>query len=104
MLSGAAKTVLTERDLSARASTTRGIYVGMVIPSVRGPLKPTLVTNATQFLDRYTPEGKIQVGYDSTYFEALIALADTNKLVLMRAQDGALHGGVYIKEIGRAHV
>lgn len=102
MLSGAAKTVIGERDLSARASTTRGIYMGMVIPAVRGPLKPTLVTNATQFLDRFTPNGKILVGYDSAYFEALIALADTNKLVVMRAQSGALHGGVYIKASGSA--
>lgn len=97
IISGAAKVITTERDLSARIGATRGAYGAMVLPAVAGPLQPRLVTTPEQFLRYYTPKGQVELGYDEAYFQALTYLQYSNKLWIVRAQANALHGGYFLR-------
>lgn len=97
MTSGAAKVTDAEKDLSTRVASKRGVYTAFALPAVRGSLTPTLVTDPTQFLDRYTPHGKVQVGYDQAYLEILSHLGMSNKVWISRAVSNALHSSAFAR-------
>lgn len=97
-ISGMAKVPISEVDLSMRVPSFPGVYVGILIPGAKkgDTTKPVLCTNEDQFLKRYTPNGKIEVGYDSSYWSALAVLQRTNKLWVRRVVSNATYGGLII--------
>lgn len=92
---------IREIDLSTRVPSFPGVYGGIVIPAKKGPIgEPTLVTSETQLLDRYTPNGKIEVGYDNAYWSALAFLQKSQQLWVNRAAQNALFGGSFVRQFG----
>src|SRR3990172_4113196 len=95
---GAASVNLKEVDLSTRVATFEGVYGAICIPCKKGlSSDPTLVTSDTQFLNRYTPDGKVNVGYDMSYFSALAYLERANKLWVKNVINGAHYAALMIK-------
>lgn len=94
-----ADVTVTELDLSTRVPTFPGLYIGMVIPDPKkGNVNTaTLCTNDTQFLNLFTPDGKVGIGYDNAYFSALAALQNSNKLWVVGASSlGMKWAGAYL--------
>ena len=89
-------------DLSARV-TSEGTYnSAIVVAAKKGPIDtPTLVTSQTDFLERFTPDETLQIGWDTALYEAYIYLAQQSNLYVVRAAntttDPALYGGCAIK-------
>lgn len=85
-MSGAPRVNYREQNLSAYTPSQDGITVAIVFPSLRGPVgKPTLAGGRKQFLSRFTPRGKVEVGYPTAYFSALTVLEATGNLLVVRA-------------------
>jgi len=83
---GEAKVTLSLTDLTNRVQSAGGYYGGIVIPAKKGAIGvPTLVTNDSQLLDRYTSDGKISVGADNSFYSAKAFLLRSNKLWVVRA-------------------
>jgi len=94
---GAPAVTLREQDISTRVPSFPGIYGGIVIPAKKGPVnKPTLVTNESDLLKYFTPNERIEVGYDLSYYSALAFLQKSNKLWVVRVVNGAKYGGAQI--------
>jgi len=97
---GAPAVQRSELDLSARVPSFPGPYCGIAIPAPRGPVNSkVLVTSDTKLLNDFTPNGKIEVGHDLSFFSALTALQKTNKMWTVRAAKDALYGGLSLKTI-----
>lgn len=76
---------LSEIDLSTRVPAFPGVFGGLVIPAVKGPVEtPVLVTSEAQLLSLFTPDERIEVGYDLAYFSALAYLQQSDKLWVVR--------------------
>jgi hypothetical protein len=90
---------IQEIDLSTRVPSFPGVAAGIVIPALKGPVNErVLCTSETQFLRSFTPDERIDVGMDNSYFSALAYLQKSNKLWVVRAApDDALYGGVVVK-------
>lgn len=100
-MSGEAAVRIQEIDLSARVASFEGVFGAIVVPAKRGSTdRPSLVTNNRQFLDRFTPKGRVEVGYDLSHYSALSYLSRSDKLWVSRAVNGALFGGAAIKSGG----
>jgi hypothetical protein len=94
----AAKVIRKEQDLSTRVDTTVGVYGAIVIPAKKGSTdEPVLVTSETQFLKLYTPDERVEVGYDLSYFSALSFLEQSNKLWVMRSHNQSLFAGALLR-------
>ena len=89
---------IKEIDLSQRVESFPGIYAGIVIPAKKGFTEPVLVTTDTEFLSLYTPNNKVEVNYDTSYFSALSYLEYGNKLWVVRAINSALHAGASFRK------
>lgn len=77
--------IVKEFDLSTRVPEFPGVYGGIVIPATKGPvLTPTLITNESQLLKVFTPDERVEVGYDLSYYSALAFLQKSNKLWVVR--------------------
>jgi len=88
-----------EIDKSTRVSSSPGVYTSLQIPAKKGAVGvPTLITRDSDFLKRYTPNEKIEVGMDTSHFDALIYLEAGNKLWVTRIASGALYGGLIVKQ------
>ena len=82
---GEAKVTLSLTDLTNRVQSAGGYYGGIVIPAKKGTVGvPTLVTNDSQLLERYTPNQKIEVGFDNSYYSAKAFLLRSNKFWVVR--------------------
>ena len=93
-----AKVISKEQDLSTTIASFAGVYGAITINATKGPVGvPTLVTSDTDFLNKFTPDGKIAVGMDSGYFSALNFLGQSKTLWVTRAADTALYSGVSLK-------
>lgn len=93
----APKVTIKEIDLSTRVPEFPGVYGGIVIPATKGPvLTPTLITNEAQLLKTFTPNERVEVGYDLAYYSALAFLQASNKLWVVRPDTSALYGGTTI--------
>jgi hypothetical protein len=55
------------------------------------------VTSDAQFLDTFTPDSRIEVGYDLSYFSALAFLQQSNKLWVVRAAKQAKFSGLSLR-------
>lgn len=90
-----------EVDVSTRVPSFPGVYAGIVIPSVKGPVNERqLITNQSDFLKKYTPDETIKVGYNLAHYSALAYLKKGNKLYVVRSANTALFGGVTIRIAG----
>lgn len=100
VVGGHPQVTIREIDLSVRVPGFPGVYGAIVIPAKRGPIdEPQLVTSEAQLLRKFTPEEKIEIGYDLAYFSALAFLQKANKLWVKRAiGDNYLHSGAVLKE------
>lgn len=95
---GAAAVLMKEIDLTTRVASFAGVYGAIVVPAKKGQTdRPSLVTSDTQFLNRYTPDGAVKVGYDMSYFSALSYLERSNKLWVRRVVNGAFYAGLILK-------
>lgn len=97
----------TLEDQSTRVVSTSGIYTGIVIPAKKGPVnKPTLVTSQSDLLRTFTPNEKIEIGYDISYYSAYYYLREGNKLWVVRAcdEENALYGGCILRLDQNTHV
>lgn len=86
-------------DLTTRISSTGTYNSAIVIAAKKGPVNtPVLVTSQTDLLERYTPNEKIELGWDGAYYEAWTYLASQSNLYVVRAAaEDALYGGCLIK-------
>jgi hypothetical protein len=98
-MSGAASVNLREVDLSTRVASFGGVFGGIVIPAKKGPLdEPRLATSDTQLLNVFTPDGRVEVGYDLSYFVALAFLERANKLWVQRVANSAYFSGAIVRD------
>jgi len=99
---GVPKVNIREIDLTTKVPSFPGVYGGIIIPGAKkGPVSdPYLCASETQFLQVFTPDERIEVGYDLAYYSAIAFLAKSNKLWVIRAAINSLYGGVAILESG----
>jgi hypothetical protein len=92
---GSAKVTIKEIDLSTRVASFEGVYGGIIIPSKKGQTdKPFFVTSDTQFLKTFTPNERVEVGYDLSHFSALAYLERANRLWVQRVVNGGAYSGL----------
>lgn len=101
---GAPKVIIQEIDLSTRVPSFPGVYGGMLIPNgKKGKTdEPVLCTSESQFLKLYSPDERIEVGYDLSYYSALAFFQRSDKLWVRRVVNAALYGGVVLKKTASA--
>jgi len=88
---------LEEIDQSTRGERTTGAYGVIAIDAPKGDLvKPKLVANPDQLLKSYTPNDKVQVGYDQAFWSALAFLNKSNKLWVLRIANDPGYSGAII--------
>jgi hypothetical protein len=88
-----------ETDISTRVPSFPGAYGYIAGPFKKGSCEEvTLVTSDAQFLKRYTPDEKVEVGHDLSHFSALAFLQKSDKLQVRRVASGSLYGGVVLFE------
>jgi hypothetical protein len=94
-MSGAAAVRIQEIDLSTRVASFAGAYGGICIPVKKGAgSEPQLVVSDKNLLDRYTPNSRVEVGYDLGYFSALAYLERADKLWVQGIMKSGLNGGL----------
>jgi len=87
-----------EIDLTPSVPSFPGVYGGIVIQALKGPVNtPFLVTNESQLLSTFTPNKKVEVGMDMAFFSALTFLQSSSSLWVVRAAKSAKYGGAAIK-------
>ena len=97
----APKIFVQESDISTRVPSPQGVYGGIVIPAPKGPVNTaTLVTTDTDLLNFFTPNKTVGVGFNMAFYSALAFLTQSNKLYVVRADNGSTYGGVVIKKSG----
>ncbi len=87
-------------DLSTRVNSTGTYYAAIVVAAKKGPINtPTIVTSQTDFLTRFSPDGTLEIGWDTAYFEAIQYLATQSNLYVVRAadEDTVKYGGCQIR-------
>lgn len=102
-------------DQSTRVSSTGTYNAAIVIAAKKGEInKPVKVTGQSDFLRKFTPNERIEIGWDMAYYEAYKYLATQSNLFVVRAahiQDldtdeadyPALYGGCLIKTMNAAN-
>jgi len=97
---GAPQVKLREVDLSTRVPSFAGVYGGIAIPAKKGAVNERiLLTSDSDLLKYLTPDERIEVGYDVSYFSALAFLEKSDKLWAVRAAKNALYGGAVVKSL-----
>jgi hypothetical protein len=91
-----------EIDLSTRVPGFPGVYGGIVLPTVKGPVdKPQLVTSDTDLLRKFTLKEAVPIDGNDAFFSALAFLQKSDKLWVKRcAGAGALTGGANFVSTG----
>lgn len=85
-------------DLSNRVSTSTTYATAIVVASPKGPVNtPVLVSGQTNFLQRFTPDQRLELGYDTAMYEAWVYLTTQSNLYVVRAANNPLYGGCKIK-------
>jgi hypothetical protein len=93
-------------DLSTRVPAFPGVRGAIVIDAKKGPVNlPMFMSNETQFLDYFTPQGKVDVGYSLGYFSALAYLQkssgqDGAGIWVVRAASDPLYAGATVGQYG----
>lgn len=111
----APKIVTNIEDQSTRVSTTGTYNAAIVIAAKKGEInKPIKVTGQSDFLRNFTPNERIEIGWDMAYYEAYQYLANQSNLYVVRAAHTedletdevdypALYGGCVIKTANAAN-
>ena len=95
----APKIFVKEQDISTRVPSFPGVYAGIVIPSPKGKVgEPIFVTSDTDLLNYFTPNQRVEVGYNMSFYSALAYLSKANRLWVVRADNGSTYGGIVIKK------
>ena len=95
---GAPKVNNQEQDYSTRVPSFPGLATSIVLPSRKGTVgEAVLVTSETDLLNYYTPDQTVKVGDDMAIYSALAALQKTDKLWVVRPDNGSLYGGLVIQ-------
>ena len=77
----APKVTTTLVDQSTRVNTTGTYNTAIVIAAKKGEInKPIKVTGQTDFLRKFTPNERIEIGWDMAYYEAYQYLKEQNGL------------------------
>jgi hypothetical protein len=98
-MAGAAAVKIKEVDLSSRVPSFAGVYGGICIPAKKGRTdRPELVFNDGDFLNKFTPDGRVNVGYDLSYYSALAFLERSTNLYVKRVVNEAYFAGVTIMD------
>lgn len=85
-------------DLSTRVSSVGTYNAAIVVAAPKGPIDtPVLVTSQTAFLQKFTPNERLELGFDTAMYEAFKYLASQSNLYVVRASNGALYGGCKIR-------
>ena len=86
-------------DQTNRVSTTSTYRSALVVASKKGPANtPVLVTGQTSFLQKFTPDEKLELGWDTAMYEAWQYLNEQPNLYIVRAMhEDALYGGCKIR-------
>jgi hypothetical protein len=88
-------------DLSTRVPSFPGVRGAIVIDAKKGPVNtPMFMTNETQFLDYFTPQGKVEIGYSLGYFSALAFLQKASGCWVVRAASDPLYAGATVNQYG----
>lgn len=97
---------IRENDQSTRVPEFPGIYGGLLIPGAKkGQVGvPYLVTSESELLKNYTPDERIDVGFDLSYYSALAFLQKSNKLWVVRVANASLYGGATVTKSTAAAV
>ena len=94
---------IKEIDLSTRVPSFPGVFGAIQIEATKGPVgEPQLMTSDSALLNTYTPDGRIEVGYDTAYFSALAFLEKSSTLWVNRVANNALFGGLGVKTAASA--
>jgi len=92
---------IKEVDISTRVPSTLGTYASVVIPAPKGEInKPIFITSDTELLNYFTPNQRVEVGYNMAFYSALAYLSKANKLWVVRADNSSTYGGLLIKKVG----
>lgn len=93
---------IIEDDRAGRIEGSPGPYGAIVIPTLKGDSSaPFLCTSQSDFLDKATPNGKVEVGSSMGHFSALAYLEKADKLWVSRAvPSDAEYGKVYVQTDG----
>jgi hypothetical protein len=102
----AASVQTTVIDQSNRVNSSSTINAGIVIAAKKGEVNtPILVPSQTAFLRRFTPNEKIEIGWDGAIYEAFKYLETAGRLYVVRAcSETAKFGGCLIKLVSSADV
>lgn len=94
--------VKQEIDLSTRVPSFPGVFGAINFPAKKGPVNdPQLSTSDVQFLTVYTPNARVEVGYDLGYFSGLAFLQQSQTMWTNRVVgSGALWAGAVNKSQG----
>jgi hypothetical protein len=96
----APKVFVREQDISTRVPSFPGVYGAIQIPNApKGKIgQPVFVTSDTDLLNYFTPDQKVNVGYNMAFYSALAFLEKSNKLWVVRVDNGSKFGGAVIKQ------
>jgi len=97
-MSGSASVNVSTIDLSTRVPAFPGVFGAIVIPAKKGPVnRAVLVTSEDDFLRRFTPDEKVEVGFDLAHFSAINFLGKSDKLYVSRAANNPYYAGASFK-------
>lgn len=103
-MSGAAKVIIKEIDLSTRVASFQGVYSSCVVAAKKGEVnKPFLCTSESSFLKRFSPKEVVEVGFDNAYFSVLAYLERGNKIWVSRAANGAQYSALMLQTSASAN-
>ena len=82
----APRIITSIEDQSTRINSTGTYNAGIVIAAKKGEInKPIKVTGQSDFLRKFTPNERIEIGWDMAYYEAYQYLANQKNLYVVRA-------------------
>lgn len=88
-----------EIDISTRVPSSLGTYAAITIPAPKGDInKPIFVTSDTDLLNYFTPNQRVEVGYNMAFYSALAYLSKANRLWVVRADNGSTYGGLVVRK------
>ena len=90
-------------DQSTRVVSSNGVYTGIAIAAKKGEVGvPRLITNQTELLRVFTPNERIESGWDMAYYSAYYYLKEGSRLWVVRAcADDARYSGLLLKVSGK---
>lgn len=91
-------TSIREVDISAFVEQFNGLSVGAVVHgAVRGPVNEAVFcSSTTSFLRQFTPNSKIEVGMDNSYYSILAALEKSGCWIVRPKVAGQLYSGAMV--------